>query len=162
MISTLADLYKPNYWSVMSYAWMTRCAHSDTWRRKAPTCGPIYWGDPQATEFEESTETFGIKPAPDAIPVIAFSHGMGPTLDEDAGNLKEKIGVCGHPVDWDDNKTVSTNPFTGDVDDQFPGANPGQTVATGLAVETDETVKDFSNWRALDYRGPESGGLVPP
>jgi hypothetical protein len=159
---TLADLYKPNYWSVMSYAWLTRCVHSDTWRWKAPTCGPIYWGDPQATEYEVSTGTFGVKPAPDAVPVIAYSHGMGPTLDEDAGNLKEKIGVCGHPADWDSGGTVSTSPYAGDVDDDYPGVNPGQTAGVELSVQTNETVHDFSNWRALDYRGPETGGLVPP
>jgi len=133
-----ADDYKPNYWSAMSYTWMHRSAYEEeSTRRLWPTCEPIYWADASATE---------IGPAPSTInAILDFSHGMGRQVDERA--LDEAGGVCGFAVDWN-----------GD----------GHTTGTGLSFDANDdgdlndVLDDFADWRALNYRGPESnGGLTP-
>ena len=79
---------KPNYWSVMSYAWQLRSGRTNAQRRARTTCTPIYWADSTAVE------TNGAPPAaPNAI--TDYSHGMGPTLVENNNSLDETIGVCG-------------------------------------------------------------------
>jgi hypothetical protein len=128
--------YKPNYWSAMSYAWQLRSGQSNATRRSRVTCTPIYWADATAVE------TLGAAPAaPDAI--TDYSHGMGATIVENNNSLGEPAGVCGVPVYWN-----------GDLD----------TTDTNLSLDADdngasnETLNDFGNWRALDYRGPETDG----
>ena len=132
--------YKPNYWSAMSYTWQLRSGRGNATRRSRVTCAPIYWAD------DTATEPGGAAPAaPNAV--TDYSHGMGPTLVENDGSLDEPTGVCGAPVDWN---------------------NDGDTTDTGLSVDADdngaanETLQDFANWRALDFGGPESDGTQTP
>jgi len=128
--------YKPNYWSVMSYAWQLRSGRSNATRRVRATCSPIYWADPAATEVN------GAAPgAPNAT--TDYSHGMGPTLIENDNSLDEPTGVCGVAVYWN-----------GDLD----------ATDVNLSVDADEngsandTLVDFSNWRSIDYGGPAADG----
>jgi hypothetical protein len=133
------SIYKPNYWSVMSYSWQLRSGQSNATRRSRTTCTPIYWADSTALE---------VNGAPPATPnaVVDYSHGMGPTVDEDSGTLDETVGVCGAAVYWN-----------GDLD---------QT-DTGLSLDADdngvanETLSDFGNWRALNFGGPAADGDLP-
>lgn len=134
------SVFKPNYWSAMSYAWQLRSGHDNLTRRRRTTCTPIYWADPTAVEAN------GAPPAtPNAI--TDYSHGMGPRIVENNNSLDEPTGVCGIPVYWNgDLDTTDTN-LSLDADDN------------GLS---NETLNDFSNWRAIDYGGPESDGTVTP
>lgn len=131
---------KPNYWSVMSYAWQLRSGRSAATRRSRTTCTPIYWANPAAVE------NLGAAPAaPNAV--TDYSHGMGPIIVENIGSLNEPTGVCGVPVYWNgDLDTTDTN-LSLDADDN--GAN-------------NDSLNDFSNWRAIDYRGPEFNGSQTP
>jgi hypothetical protein len=131
---------KPNYWSVMSYAWQLRSGRTNAQRRARTTCTPIYWADSTAVE------TNGAPPAaPNAI--TDYSHGMGPTLVENNNSLDETIGVCGVPVYWNNDLDTTDTNLSLDADD-----NGSST----------DTLNDFSNWRALDYRGPETDGELTP
>jgi hypothetical protein len=134
------SVYKPNYWSAMSYAWQLRSGQSDAMRRSRVTCTPIYWAD------QAAVETLGAAPAaPNAV--TDYSHGMGPTIVENNNSLDEPTGVCGVPVYWNaDLDTTDTN-LSLDADDS--GAS-------------NETLNDSSNWRAIDYRGPETDGSQTP
>lgn len=128
--------YKPNYWSVMSYAWQLRSGRSNAVRRSRTTCTPIYWADPAAVE------TNGAAPAsPNAV--TDYSHGMGPTIVENNGSLQEPTGVCGVPVYWNSDLDATDTNLSLDADDN------------GSATDT---LFDFSNWRAIDYRGPRTDG----
>jgi hypothetical protein len=134
------SVYKPNYWSAMSYAWQLRSGRNDATRRSVTTCAPRYWADATAVESN------GAAPAsPNAI--TDYSHGMGPILVENNNSLDEPTGVCGFPVFWNgDGDTTDTN-LNADADD-----NGSST----------ETLNDFSNWRAINYLGPEDDGDLTP
>ena len=131
---------KPNYWSVMAYSWQLRSGRSNAMRRMRTTCTPIYWADPTAFEINGV-----VPPAPNAI--TDYSHGMGPVIVENNNSLNEPTGVCGVAVYWN-----------GDLD----------TTDTNLSLDADdngnstETLNDFSNWRAIDFGGPESDGTQTP
>jgi hypothetical protein len=128
--------YKPNYWSVMSYSWQLRAALSDATRRQRVTCAPIYWADAAATEPNGA--------APGSInTILDYSHGMGPTVVENNNSLQEATGVCGFAVDWNNDGDTADNNLSTDADDN------------GAA---NETLLDFGNWRALDFRGPRRDG----
>ena len=128
--------YKPDYWSVMSYAWQLRSGQTNAWRRMRTTCSPIYWADPAATEVNGA--------APAAVnAVVDYSHGMGPTLVENNGSLNEPVGVCGIAVYWNGDLDATDVNLSLDADDN------------GVATDT---LFDWSNCRAIDYRGPESNG----
>lgn len=132
--------YKPNYWGVMTYAWQLRSGRNSATRRDRVTCTPIYWAD------QTATEPLGAPPAA-VNAIVDYSHGMGPTIVENNNSLDEPTGVCGVPVYWN-----------GDLD----------TTDTNLSLDADnngasnETFDDFANWRALDFRGPETDGQLTP
>jgi hypothetical protein len=127
---------KPNYWSVMSYAWQLRSGYANAERRQRVTCAPIYWADAAATEPS------GAAPgAPNTI--LDYSHGMGPTVVENDASLDEATGVCGPAVDWNNDGDVTDTGLSTDADDN------------GAA---NETLLDFGNWRALRFGGPRSDG----
>ena len=134
------SIYKPNYWSVMSYAWQLRSGRSNATRRARTTCTPIYWADPTAFE------PLGAPPAVQNA-ITDYSHGMGPTIVENNNSLDEPTGVCGVPVHWNSDLDTTDTNLSLDADDN--GAN-------------NETLNDFSNWRAIDYRGPETDGSQTP
>jgi hypothetical protein len=131
---------KPNYWSAMSYAWQLRSGRTNATRRTTTTCAPIYWADATAVEPN------GAAPAsPNAT--TDYSHGMGPIIVENNNSLDEPTGVCGVPVFWN---------------------NDGDNTDTNLSVDADdngaatETLNDVSNWRAINYQGPEDDGRLIP
>ncbi len=128
--------YKPNYWSVMSYAWQLRSGQTAAWRRNKVTCAPVYWADAAATEPNGAAPA-----APNAV--VDYSHGMGPVIVENNNSLDEASGVCGPAVDWNNDGDTADGNLSVDADDN------------GSATET---LNDFGNWRAIDYRGPESDG----
>ncbi len=128
--------YKPNYWSVMSYAWQLRSGQTNAWRRGKPTCSPIYWADPAATEVN------GAAPAT-VNGIVDYSHGMGPVVVENNNSLDEPTGVCGIAVYWNGDTDATDIGLSLNADDEN-GAN--------------ETLNDVSNWRAIDYGGPASDG----
>jgi hypothetical protein len=128
--------YKPNYWSVMSYAWQLRSGHDNATRRTRTTCSPSYWADATATEV------LGAPPA-GWNAITDYSHGMGPTLVENNNSLDEPTGVCGVAVYWNNDLDATDTNLSLDADDN--GAN-------------NETLDDFSNWRAIDFDGPECDG----
>jgi hypothetical protein len=132
--------YKPNYWSVMSYAVQLRASHLDSWRRAKVTCLPFYYGDAAARE------TDGAVYSGDKLR-IDYSEGMAATLVEDNNSLDEKKGVCGQPVDWNQNGNNTDVNFNADAD--------RDTTTRG-------TLADHANWRALDFRGPRLQGAVTP
>jgi hypothetical protein len=57
--------------------------------------------------------------------------------------LRETTGVCGQAVDWNNDGDQTDDNINADVNDN--GSN-------------NETVTDFPNWRALNYRGPATNG----
>jgi hypothetical protein len=128
--------HKPNYLSVMSYAWQLRTSHSVDWRQKKLTCFPIYYGSPGENEINGAVPTVGKV-------TIDYSHGMAPPLDENA--LDEKKGVCGQALDWN-------------IDGDKTGA--GMSVDANRNGTFGEKYTDFANWRALDFRGPRLNGSV--
>ena len=120
----------------MSYAWQLRSGRSDLTRRMRTTCTPIYWADPAAAEVN------GAAPAT-VNAVVDYSHGMGPTVVENNGSLNEPTGVCGVGVYWNGDTDATDVNLSLDADDNGNAS---------------ETLLDRSNWRAIDYRGPESDG----
>ncbi len=128
--------FNPQYWSAMSYTWQLRSGRSNATRRNRVTCAPIYWANAAATEPN------GAAPAnPNAI--VDYSHGMGPIIVENNNSLQEPNGVCGSPVDWNnDGDTTDTN-LSVNANDQG-GAN--------------ETLVDVSNWSNLRFNGPADDG----
>jgi hypothetical protein len=130
------DQYKADYWSVMSYSWQLRSGQTNAWRRGKPTCAPLYWANATATEASGA--------APAAVnAIVDYSDGMGPVIVENGNALQEATGVCGAAIDWN---------LDGDVLD----ANLSRDAnADG---DTSDTLHDFANWRAINYRGPESDG----
>jgi len=133
------DDYKPNYWSAMTYTWQLRSSYeNDASRRRWPTCEPIYWADSSATESG---------PVPSTInAILDYSHGMGRSVNEKA--LYDKPGVCGLPIDWNQDGLDLTGTRV-EFDANFDG-------------DLEDILDDFADWRALNYRGPESnGGLTP-
>jgi hypothetical protein len=132
--------FKPNYWSVMSYCWQLRSGQSNATRRSRVTCTPLYWADSAATEPN------GAAPAT-VNSIIDYSHGMGPVVVENNNSLNEPTGVCGPPVYWNSDLDTTDTNLSLDADDN------------GIATET---LLDFSNWRVLDFRGPETDGVITP
>ncbi len=128
--------FNPQYWSAMSYTWQLRSGQGNAARRNRVTCAPIYWANATATEPN------GAAPAnPNAI--TDYSHGMGPTIVENNNSLQEATGVCGFPVDWNnDGDTTDTNLST--------NANDQGT--------SNETLIDVSNWANLRFNGPADDG----
>jgi hypothetical protein len=136
---TTHSQFKPNYPSVMSYAWQLRSGQTNATRRSRTTCTPFYWADSTATEPN------GAPPA--AISAITdYSEGMLADVVENNASLDETTGVCGLAVFWN-----------GD----------GDSTDTGLSLDADdngasnETLRDFGNWRSLNFRGPEQNGDMP-
>jgi hypothetical protein len=130
------DNRKSNYWSVMSYTWQFRSVDTDEQRFEEPTCAPIYWAEPTATEPNGQRPLSG-----DGI--VDYSHGMAATIVEDCKCMNELTGLCGAPVDWTQD---------GDYDDM------NLSVDANLNGDATGTSHDFANWPALDYRGPEVDG----
>jgi hypothetical protein len=132
------DRYNPNYWSAMTYAWQLRSGRSDAVRRQRVTCAPIYWHDATATEPNGA--------APASWNATAdYSHGMGPQVVENNNSLQEATGVCGHPVDWNnDGDTTDVNLST-DANDESGSA---------------QTINDVSNWSGLRFNGPADDGQL--
>jgi hypothetical protein len=136
---TTHSQFMPNYPSVMSYAWQLRSGQTNATRRSRTTCTPFYWADATATEPN------GAPPA--AINTITdYSEGMLADVVENNASLDETTGVCGIAVFWN-----------GDAD----------STDTGLSLNADdngannETLRDFGNWRSLNFRGPEQNGDMP-
>jgi hypothetical protein len=127
---------KPNYPSVMSYAWQLRSGQSNATRRARTTCTPFYWADAAATEP-------GGAPPATINAVTDYSDGMFADVVENNNSLDEPSGVCGVAVDWN---------------------NDGDTTDLDLSVNADdngasnETLRDFANWRNINFRGPEQNG----
>lgn len=131
---------KPNYWSVMAYTWQLRTGQSNATRRNRITCPPMYYAAAGAAEPN------GALPA-SFNAITDYSEGMARTLVENTNSLSETVGVCGMAVDWNnDNDQVDIN-INADADD-----NGSST----------DTVTDFPNWRALNYRGPATNGSQGP
>ncbi|APG15050.1 hypothetical protein ABH975_006866 [Bradyrhizobium ottawaense] len=128
--------FKPNYWSVMSYAWQLRMSQSDAFRQLHPTCTRIYYAADGADEVN------GAVPKVTGL-VIDYSEGMGPELVPNAGSLNEKVGVCGSPIDWNKNGVIDSQNVSAVVDEDEP-----------TAVK----VTDYPNWANLRYDGPRLGG----
>ena len=127
---------KPNYWSVMAYTWQLRTGQSNATRRNRITCPPMYYAATGATEPN------GALPASFSS-ITDYSEGMARTLVENTNSLSETAGVCGQAVDWNnDGDQVDIN-INADADD-----NGSST----------DTVTDFPNWRAINYRGPATNG----
>ncbi len=131
---------KPNYWSVMSYAWQLRSGRNNATRRMRTTCAPIYWADPTALEANGAAPIL-------RNAIVDYSHGMGPVIVENTNSLNEPIGVCGVPVYWNTDLDAIDIGLSLDADDN------------GNATET---LNDHSNWRSLDLRGPQSNGTIQP
>jgi len=148
---SIAEIYKPNYWSVMSYTWQFRPIGSDFDRRMNPTCAPFYWADSAA--FEEE----GVAPS-NQNAVIDYSHGMGRVLDET--DLVGVVGVCGVPVDWAWVNEYKVN----DADDPtdyglvWAPSNLPVTADINHDGDTNDKLEDFNNWAAIKYCGPKHGG----
>ena len=130
--------FNPQYWSAMSYTWQLRSGSNNATRRNRVTCAPVYWADTTATEPN------GAPPAnPNAI--IDYSHGMGPTIVENNNSLQEPTGVCGFPVDWNNNGNTTDTNLSVNANDEGGAA---------------ETLVDVSNWAGLRFNGPaDDGGL---
>lgn len=132
--------YNPAYWSVMSNAWALRTGRSATWRSQKATCLPIYYAAAGASE------SGGGLPGT-VTAAVDYSDGMGATLVENSNSLNEPAGVCGKPVDWN-------------LDGSMTGVGINADVDRSGAISA--TVSDFANWRALDFRGPRMNGKVTP
>jgi hypothetical protein len=128
--------YKPNYWSVMSYAWQTRTGWTDAERARIPTCAQIYYGAPDAIEVN------GALP-PVVGFVIDYSEGMGPDLVTNDGSLSEKKGVCGQPIDWNGDGLIAD-----------AGVSASVAIDSPLAIR----IADHPNWPNLLFDGPRLGG----
>jgi hypothetical protein len=132
--------YKPNYWSLMSYAWQLRTGHDDNFRKQFPTCTQIFYATPGAAEQD------GKLPQKREVR-IDYSEGMGPTLIGNSNSLDERIGVCGQPIDWNRNGKIDVKPVNARIDpDDIEGA----------------FVDDWPNWPNLRYQGPKLGGSRYP
>ncbi len=132
--------YNPVYFSVMSNAWALRSGRPATWRSQKATCLPIYYATPGASE------PGGALPGT-VTAAVDYSDGMGATLVEYNNSLNEPAGVCGKPVDWN-------------LDGSMTGVGINADVDRSGAISA--TVSDFSNWRALDFRGPRMKGKFTP
>lgn len=128
--------FKPNYPSVMAYTWQLRSGHNNLTRRNRTTCTPLYWADAGATEPN------GAPPAT-LNAITDYSDGMMADVVENTSSLDEPTGVCGAAVDWN---------------------NDGDTTDVDLNLSADdnanatETLRDFGNWRKINFRGPEQNG----
>jgi len=128
--------YNPQYWSAMSYTWQLRSGQNNAARRNRVTCAPIYWANAAATEPN------GAAPAnPNAI--VDYSHGMGPTIVENNNSLQEPTGVCGFPVDWNNDGDATDTNLSVNANDEGGGT---------------ETLIDVSNWANLRFNGPADDG----
>ena len=132
--------HKPNYWSVMAYTWQLRSSLEDDDRSNYPTCTQIYYGAPGAVEIN------GKLPKVRKVR-IDYSEGMGPTLVGNNDSLKEAIGVCGQPIDWNKNGKIDTKPVSALVDDD-------DVISA--------RVEDMANWPNLRFDGPKLGGSHSP
>ncbi|UWU83247.1 hypothetical protein N2605_27505 [Bradyrhizobium yuanmingense] len=132
--------FKPNYWSVMSYAWQLRMSQADAFRRRYPTCTPVYYATDGAEEVD------GTVPQVAGF-VIDYSEGIGPELAPNAGSLNEQVGVCGSPIDWNKNGVIDSQYVTAVIDEDEPAATK---------------VTDHPNWPNLRFDGPRLGGRVTP
>ncbi len=138
--------YKPNYWSVMSYTWQLRTGQNNATRLQRVTCAAFYYATAGATEPN------GALPA-GINATLDYSEGMAATLVENNNSLNETTGVCGVPVDWNDDGDQTDANLNANVDDNVD--NIGNPIAN-------ETVSDFANWRALNFQGPVTNGTVLP
>lgn len=132
---------KPNYWSVMTYAWQLRTGLTAQLRRQRVTCLPFYYA------LAGATEPNGALPV--AInAIVDYSEGMAATLIENNDTLNETTGVCGLAVDWNDDGDQTDINLSANADDDDDGV---------LGIVT-----DFANWRALNFLGPVLNGSVIP
>jgi hypothetical protein len=127
---------KPNYWSVMAYTWQLRSGQSNAFRRQKITCPPMYYATTGATE------PAGALPA-GITAITDYSEGMANTLVENNNSLNETTGVCGQAVDWNNDGDQLDVNINADADD---------------SGSSTDTLTDFPNWRALNYRGPATNG----
>jgi hypothetical protein len=136
--------FNPNYWSVMSYTWVGRTDLADNQRMWRVTCVPLYYARGDETETDHHV------PA-NVGRVLNYSAGMAKDVVENNNSLDEVTGVCGQPVDWNEDETPSsTNPVV---------ATAFSREANDNAVAA-ETIKDFANWPALLFDGPKRNGTV--
>ena len=132
--------YKPNHWGIMAYTWQLRTGRANAWRVDRPTCTAMYY------QTAGAVETNGALPA--AFNAFAdYSDGMAATLVENTNSLREPDGVSGTPIDWNGDGDSTDVNINADVDHSGSSA---------------DTVRDFANWRALNYKGPHSDGTVTP
>jgi hypothetical protein len=124
------ERYKPNYWSVMSYAWDFRTAWVNNQRRlDSPTCAPFYYANKDAVEVGGAVPSTLFVPPGSTTQVQAsqylvvdYSEGMARSLIVRSGATAQ---ICGQPIVW-----------------------------SGLGL-ADGQINDFANWRDLKYDGPE-------
>ena len=83
---------KPNYLSVMSYAWALRTGVPNALRLARATCLPFYYASPGATEL------FGAVPST-VNTVVDYSEGMGKLLIR-PGPAAGSASFCGSIIDW--------------------------------------------------------------
>lgn len=134
------ELYNPNYFSAMSYAWALRTGATIIKRRSWVTCLPFYYAQPDADEPGNNVPaTLNMR--------VDYSAGMAAEVNEDA--LDETKGVCAHTVDW--NKD---------------GFEDGEGNPSIFALDANhntvkhEKFKDFANWRSLLFDGPVKNGTI--
>lgn len=127
--------HKSTYWSVMSYSWQLRSGWPATSRKQYPTCTQVFYGKSGAIE------TLG-SPAPGLVQRLDYSEGMGPELMAASG-LQEGAGVCGQPIDWDGDGSISGSPVNAQLTPDDPDVI---------------SIADYPNWASLRYDGPRIGG----
>ena len=95
-----SPVYKPNYWSVMSYAWDLRTGWPlDTQRQAVATCPPFYYGVAGADEVNGAVPSV-------VSTVVDYSAGMAKTLLRPPAPSPEQPSapptiICGKVVSWD-------------------------------------------------------------
>ena len=127
--------YNPQHWSVMSYSWVLRTARPNSLRWRG-TCLPMYYG--------LETTAISDKQVISEVPFTSFAEGLAAPRMESAANEDE--GSCGVPFDWNNTGSIESGTHHIQMNNDL---DPFDTVAG-----------DFSDWRNLDFGGPEHGGCV--
>ena len=138
------DLYNPVYNSVLSYSWQSRAlplVNSIANRVARPVYVPFYYGVEGVVE-QGGIPIGGGVALPPATTTADYSEGMGRTLNE--ANLNEPGGLYnGNSIDWNgDGDTIDIN-VTADANNDD---------------DTEDVLRDYGNWRDLDYTGPRLNG----
>ena len=88
---------KPNYLSVMSYAWVQRTAWTDAERAQKATCSPFYYAHPDGKEA-------GGSPPSSVNTIVDYSEGMARPLTKPA---TAGSSFCDSTISWS-----TLDPFT--------------------------------------------------